>query len=288
MKILKELLSPNNDVLVGIKKSNDCDLKQSQHFSSYSVIFIPCGKGVYHADFGAFPFEGPTLVFSTPLQHMYIASDEDVSFVMLQFHGDFYCIEYHKEEVGCNGLLFNNIYTEPSINLNQAEANMFEILLKDVEKELRQATPDDMVLISYLQLFLARSSSIKLKSLEKDRILRQRDEQMELFIQLLEKNYLALHKPNDYAGLLAMSLNNFSKRCIRHFKKSPSAIIQERIILEAKKKLHLTRHSIKEIAYSLHFEDEYYFSRFFKKFTKVSPQMFRDKTGFSIVADLKG
>ncbi len=60
----------------------------------------------------------------------------------------------------------------------------------------------------------------------------------------------------------------------------------ERIILEAKKKLHLTRQSIKEIAYALNFTDEFYFSRFFKNFVKVSPQTYREKTGISIVADL--
>jgi AraC-like DNA-binding protein len=57
-------------------------------------------------------------------------------------------------------------------------------------------------------------------------------------------------------------------------------------MLEAKKRLHLTRQSIKEIAYALKFQDEFYFSRVFKKLTKVSPQTFRDKTGISIVADL--
>ena len=31
----------------------------------------------------------------------------------IAFHGDFYCIEYHKKEVACNGLLFNNIYQQP-------------------------------------------------------------------------------------------------------------------------------------------------------------------------------
>jgi AraC-like DNA-binding protein len=83
-----------------------------------------------------------------------------------------------------------------------------------------------------------------------------------------------------------MSPNNFSKRCTRYFKKTPSQLIQERLILEAKKLLHLTRQSIKEIAYALKFQDEFYFSRVFKKVTRVSPQTFRDKTGISIVADL--
>jgi AraC family transcriptional activator of pobA len=62
-------------------------------------------------------------------------------------------------------------------------------------------------------------------------------------------------------------------------------LISERLIFEAKKQLHLTKQSIKEIAYNLQFEDEFYFSRVFKKFTKVSPKVFRAKTGISVVAD---
>jgi AraC family transcriptional activator of pobA len=109
---------------------------------------------------------------------------------------------------------------------------------------------------------------------------------MEQFQQLLDQHYLELHTPGEYSSLLAMSPDNFTKRCNRYFKKTPSQLIQERLILEAKKQLHLTRQSIKEIAYNLKFNDEFYFSRVFKKFTKVSPQAFRDHTGISVVADL--
>ena len=116
--------------------------------------------------------------------------------------------------------------------------------------------------------------------------LQQKDELMERFQQLLNEHYLTLHKPQDYADLLAMSSNTFTKRCTKYFKKPPSHLITERLVLEAKKQLHLTRKSIKEIAYALNFEDEFYFSRVFKKFTNVSPQAFRDMTGISIVADL--
>jgi len=103
---------------------------------------------------------------------------------------------------------------------------------------------------------------------------------------LLDEHFLNLRKPADYAELLSMSRDNFTRRCTRYFRKSPSQLIQEKLMLEAKKQLHLTRQSIKEIAYNLQFQDEFYFSRVFKKFTKVSPQVFRDKTGISIVADM--
>nr|WP_288880536.1 hypothetical protein [uncultured Pedobacter sp.] len=36
----------------------------------------------------------------------------------------------------------------------------------------------------------------------------------------------------------------------------------------------------------MNFEDEFYFSRVFKKYTRVSPQVFRKMAGISIVADV--
>ena len=68
------------------------------------------------------------------------------------------------------------------------------------------------------------------------------------------------------------------------FGKTPSKIIQERLVLEAKKLLHLSYKSIKEIASELNFEDEFYFSRYFKKEVGLSPKKFRDEVGISVVA----
>ncbi|MFC4211630.1 helix-turn-helix domain-containing protein [Pedobacter lithocola] len=275
----------NSALLIGIKKSGDCSMSNPVQFSNYTVLLVTEGEGVYHADFGAFPFKGPILLFSTPLQQIFLEETSDCKFTILQFHGDFYCIEFHRAEVSCNGLLFNNIYLEPAVGLTQAEAFLFAGILTDIEAEFNADETSDTVLRAYLQLFLAKSSSIKIRLMDSQLQYEAKDEQMERFITLLEANYLTLHTPGDYAALLAMTTNNFSKRTARYFKKSPSALIQERIVMEAKKKLHLTRLSIKEIAYQLNFTDEYYFSRFFKKFTKVSPQSFRQLTGISKVAD---
>lgn len=284
---MNEIFSASGEYLLGLKEIDSASLSKPVQFSEYSVLFIPQGGGTYHADFGSFPFTGPVLLFSTPLQTIYVEQIEpDTVVTMLQFHGDFYCIEYHRAEVSCNGLLFNNIFIEPAIILTEKEAAVLVRIFGEMADELNQAIPAEIVLRAYLQLFLAKSGHIKLSSMADPQQTPVKDELMEQFRQLLDIHYLDLHKPQDYAGLLAMSPNNFTKRCTRYFRKTPSQLIQERLILEAKKLLHLTRQSIKEIAYALKFQDEFYFSRVFKKFTKVSPQAFRDKTGISIVADL--
>jgi AraC family transcriptional regulator, transcriptional activator of pobA len=272
--------------LVNIRFAESSLLKEPTQFSLYSAIFIREGKGVYHADFGVFPFKGPVILFSTPLQTIFIESEEVIPLTLLQFHGDFYCIEYHHTEVACNGLIFNNVYIEPAIILSAEQAKMFNGLLNEIKNELQQPNSNGIVLKTYLQLFLAKSSNIKLSAIANNSDKPTRDDLMEKFRELLNENYLTLRKPSDYAELLMLSTNNLHKRARKYFNKSPSELIHERIILEAKKQLHLTRASIKEIAYQLNFNDEFYFSRFFKKYTKVSPNAFREKAGTSIVADL--
>jgi len=283
---MKEVFSRAGEYLIGLKNADTDLLSSPAQFSEYTILFIPEGEGVYHADFGKFNYAGPILLFSTPLQVIYLEHNKPGPLTMLQFHSDFYCIEYHREEVACNGLLFNNLYIQPCVKLTQNDARVFEQLLAEVDKEFGQDSPSEIVLRAYLQLFLAKSSNIKVKLIAGNQDRKEKDEQMEQFSKLLDQHYLTLHKPNDYAQLLAITPNSFSKRCMRYFKKTPSQLIQERLMLEAKKRLHLTRQSIKEIAYALQFQDEFYFSRVFKKLTKVSPQTFRDKTGISIVADL--
>lgn len=283
---MKEVFSRGGEYLLGIKRLDTNVLSNPAQFSEYTILFIPEGTGTYHADFGTFNYSAPVILFSTPLQTIYIEQSMPAPVTMMQFHGDFYCIEYHRSEVACNGLLFNNIYIQPCVSLVDRDVRTFANLLDDIDEEFKQQTPSEIVLRSYLQLFLAKASSIKIKLIDNHIEPAEKDEQMEQFRQLLNQHYLTLHKPNDYAQLLAMSPNNFTKRCSRYFKKTPSQLIQERLILEAKKQLHLTRQSIKEIAYALKFEDEFYFSRFFKKVTNVSPQTFRNKTGISVAADL--
>lgn len=275
----------DKELLFDIIKADSASLTKPVQFSYYTVIFIAEGKGIYHADFGRFPFCGPVLLFSTPLQQIYIEQQNPLDITMIQFHGDFYCIEYHRAEVSCNGLLFNNSYIEPAVNLSAQDCQLFRNILADLEQEFTSTQTNDTVIRAYLQLWLAKASAIKISALQHQTI-QDVDRLMEQFRQLVDVHFLTLHKPSDYAELMNISPNILTKRATKYFKKTPTQLISEKLIIEAKRQLHLTRLSIKEIAYLLNFQDEFYFSRVFKKFTKVSPQTFRDKTGISMVADL--
>jgi AraC family transcriptional activator of pobA len=97
------------------------------------------------------------------------------------------------------------------------------------------------------------------------------------FRNLLEKNYITLKRPGQYAGLLNIS-TPYLNECIKGSTgNSVSYLIQERIILEAKRLLYHTDKSVKEIAFELGYADYPYFTRLFSKVTGISAMTFRRK-----------
>jgi AraC-like DNA-binding protein len=250
--------------------------------SEFYNIFLMEGSGAITIDFVEYEFKGKIALFTTPYQQISIAGTTDPEIEQLTFHGDFYCIEYHKNEVACNGLLFNNIYKQPFISLKDNELNLiFEKIRQEIQRKEAYSEP---ILRTYLQLILAISSRIKM--LGQQLVADTTPNPLEKFKELLEEYFITQRNVLFYAREMALSPASLAKKCKSYFGKSPSQLIQEKVILEAKKQLHLTHKSIKEVAAGLNFGDEHYFSRFFKKHTGLSPTVFREKVGISIVADL--
>ncbi|WP_207494856.1 helix-turn-helix transcriptional regulator [Aridibaculum aurantiacum] len=100
-------------------------------------------------------------------------------------------------------------------------------------------------------------------------------ERFEEFTDLLEKNVSMQKQVTYYTSSMNLSsyqLNEITKTAVG---KTASAMIDEYILLEAKRYLLATPNQVKEIADHLGYEDASYFIRFFKKHTGLSPDAFR-------------
>ena len=255
-----------------------------QRNNYYSVIWLTQGKGKVKADFSEYEFQANSLFAFSPYQPFMLSSDKALSGIALQFHPDFFCIHKHQEEVACNGVLFNNIYHPPFITIGENSASTLRMLMNQMKTEMQNtALAQYELLVSYLKIFLITAS--RLKAEQEPKVLQAISDLKEPFIlqnlkDAIEKNFKSKHSASDYANILNISVSALARITKAHFNKTLTDLISERIIIEAKRELYLTNKAIKEVAYELGYQDEYYFSRFFKTNVDISPQMYRDTIGF--------
>lgn len=263
---------------------NNSHFDHIQRLNYYSLIWIKTGKGRVKVDFAEYSFSQNMLLAFSPYQPFMFLTNEPIEGVVINFHPDFFCIHKHQQEVACNGVLFNNIYNPPLVSIDQNVNDTFEMLLEQIKAEMQNpALAQYELLVSYLKIFLITASRIKAQ--QQTEIQSNINESKEPFILQNLKNYIEIHfktkhSASDYADLLNISAKALAKIAKTHFNKTLTELISDRIIIEAKRELYLTNKAVKEIAYELGYEDEHYFSRFFKNNADISPQVYRDTVGF--------
>jgi len=112
---------------------------------------------------------------------------------------------------------------------------------------------------------------------EKDKKVLRRITLTRKFKALLFRDYKHVKRPSDYAKALKISTPYLNEAVKLTSGFTVSYWIQKMIIVEAKRLLYYTDHSIKKIAYELGYDDHAYFSRIFTQAEKVSPLSYRKK-----------
>jgi len=254
-----------------------------QRNNYYSLIWIMEGKGKLKTDFSEYHFGANSLFSFTPYQPFMFLSNL-IRGIAIYFHSDFFCIHKHQTEVTCNGVLFNNIYQMPFVLVDESLQNTLNKLIEQMKAEMQNpGLAQYELLISYMKIFLISASRSKTEQQPPAMQSKKGNKEPAILQNLkeaIEKDFKSKHTPGDYAVLLNISPNALAKITKKHFNKTLTDLITERIIIEAKRELYLTNKSVKVIAYELGYDDEYYFSRFFKKNTDIPPQVYRETVGF--------
>lgn len=254
---------------------------QPRHHQYYSMILVTEGQGTLQAGISSFEFKAGCLLCLS-IYEPFSVKAETFKGVLVHFHPNFFCIYKHEDEVACNGVLFNNIYQSPVISLMPAETASFLTMIQSLQAEMQnKGVAQYEMLTAHLKIFLI--SAVRIKITEHKLTLPAGKEPfiLQTLKDTIEEHYRAKRSPGEYAELLNISpkaLNRISKK---HLNKTLSGLISERIVIEAKRELYLTGKPVKQIAYELGFEDEFYFSRFFKSNATVSPQFYRETVGYA-------
>lgn len=214
---------------------------------------------------------------TTYFQHLSFPNT-DPPLTALLFNREFYCIADHDEEVSCNGILFFGTQDLPIITIPPEQKRKFELLMEVILEEFRTV---DNIQGDMLQMLLKRLIIICTRLAKEQLIVQElNDGQIDTIRQfnvLVDMHFRTLRKVKDYADLLHKSPKTLSNLFSTYNQQSPQQIIQERVVLEAKRLILFTDKQTQEIAYDLGFDDPAYFSRFFKKQAGLTPSAFREQ-----------
>lgn len=197
---------------------------------------------------------------------------------LLVFTEDFFCKMETDIKFLRSTILFNDLADQPTIKLNKSDFEKYINICDNITEELLLPVDSSQptLLKNLLHNFLLLAEREKRKQGFAELKKGAEFDYTLLFRDLLETNFTKLKAVSDYAKLIFISEKRLGQATSKILGKSPKEIINDRILLEAKRLLVHTNLSIKEIGQELGFEDPAYFVRYFKKNTKHTPVEFRE------------
>ncbi len=261
--ILKDIGTDNHDIL------------KEKIKSSLSILWNTEGETVLLIDKVEYRLKKDQLIFLTEFHNVEIKKIDMLR--MVRFNRPFYCIKDHDNEIGCKGVLFYGASKVPIVNIPDDELEKFELLWKMFKIEMQSR---DKLQIEMLQMMLKRFI-ILCTRLRKEQGEVQLDKETHDVVRefnfLVEMHFKTKHSVAEYADLLNKSPKTLSNSFSKQNQKSPLQIIQERILLEARRLLAYSEMAVKEIAYEIGFDSVQTFSRFFKNKEGISPLEYRKR-----------
>ena len=229
----------------------------------YLTVLFTKGSGTHEIDFNTYDIKPGVVFMMLPGQmHNWKFSKGTDGYVF--FHTkDFYNAGFTKASLD-DYPFFQSLQNSPVINLDKTHTKKLELLFKELviehEQQLHLKFEKVHALVNLIYVELSRYyfPTIQISNetyLTKIRTLEN----------LIDQHFKTKKYPNEYATLMNLSekhLNRMSKECLN---KTTTDLIAERIVLEAKRLLIHSKQTVSEIANELGYEDNSYFSRFFKK-----------------------
>lgn len=229
----------------------------------YEIIWFQKGSGTHYVDFNQYAIAPGTIFFISPGQiHSFDTKHDQEGYVLK------ICAE-----------LFDDFVSLSCVTVQDKDSAALEMLIGAMQEELKKE--DSLghrealhALVKLFVIMVRRSYAGMNPSAPNPHKVSYKA--FLNFRKLIEENYCRLHTVKDYASLLNVSSKTLTLYVNECSKYSPLELINNRIILEAKRLLRYSVLSVKEIAFRLGFEDPSYFAKFFKRLVKQSPADYRE------------
>ena len=248
-------------------------LEQAHYQDFFSLVLIENAEGEIVLDGARIRADQAKAIVIKPRCISSFHLNREAKGHLICFTEDFFSLRYNSNTL--RQFAFLNSEEQPFVRLrSEQKAHLEQIIQLMGAEYFDDQKRSAKVLRSYLNILLfelERLHSPDGIGTEKG----QKSDKLLQFQELIEKHFLELKLPSQYADMLHVSANYLNKICKEEVGQTAGDLIRKRILMEAQRHLHFTRLSVKEIADQLGFESASYFVTFFKKGAGITPEQFR-------------
>lgn len=246
-----------------------------QH-THYEILLIKKGGGEHSIDYVTYPVLDNQVFFLRPGQvHQFKPSSETI----------FYFVAFDS-----NAIQLNSVIQLNQFEFFQSFNTTGYVIMQDMESivSIVKALMDDTLLsppplnqntliCSYLMIFLIKLQREFIQSKMQSGDVAKTSDIVREFNRLLDDASLRYRFVHDYAKHLHVSPNYLNERVKQETGKAVSSWIYDKLLVDSKRCLMQSDKSIADIALELNFPDATHFSRFFKRYSGITPKAFRSK-----------
>ena len=225
----------------------------------------------------SFKTEAPCLIIILPdqiLEQKYISSDFEGLFIIMSKRFTNNLLPNAHERLP----LFLSVQDNPCIPMNTETIEGMKTYFNMLKRVIRiKENPNRLEVARYLTLafFYGIGFSIHSNSISKEKP--HNELLVEKFLDLVQMHYKEQRLLVFYSDKLCLTPKHLSKVIKETSSKTANGWINDHVILEAKALLKSTNMTIRQICNELHFDDQSFFGKYFKRHTGMSPKGYRGK-----------
>jgi len=251
------------------------NLHTPHRHSFYHIVLFTEGGGTHTIDFEQFNVQPRQIYFMIPGQVHNWNFDNEVNGYVINFSENLFTSFLLNQQYLEQFSFFRGIAQECVINLSETAFKEVQHCFKHIVNEVRDNKLSAIDIVrSYLLSLLI---TVSRENINNNQLQVPQQNQLILFNfrKLVDRYYAEKRLPKEYAAMLYITPNHLNALCNDLLGMAAGEVIRNRILLEAKRLLVNADQNISEIAYQLNFTDNSHFTKFFKKYTSLTPEEFR-------------
>jgi AraC family transcriptional activator of pobA len=252
--------------------------EQPHRHNFQEILWVRSGRGKHAIDGRELTIQPNTFYLIAKGQVHQLITGIDLDGFVIRF-SDAFLPNFLSQEMGhYQTVLFNNVTINHTLPVPLDALPNFEALLGLLLAEFNSAggRSNQEILRHLLTVLLIKLGKVQREVVRGGETAVSPEAQLfHEFTLLLEEQASQTHAVQDFAQMLNITPRQLSDITREFVGQTAKHLIEDRLMLEARRLLTFTNLSVKEIAHQLGYKDPSHFSKIFKKKTKTTPQSYK-------------